>query len=64
VLFANRCKQAELHDAPEHMRRNVGTAGVVTEIFLKFLLAAVWSSEASLNDDPGHSESPKGAHTL
>lgn len=56
MLIANRCKQAELRDAPEHMRSNVGTTGVVAEIFPKFLFAAVWSSEAGLNRDPGHRE--------
>jgi len=58
VLFAYRSKQAELCDAAENMGSDVGTTGIVAEVFRKFFFAAVWSSEARLNDDPWHSESP------
>ena len=60
MLFANRCEQAELRDTPEHVRGNVGTPGVVTEIFLKLLFAAVWTRDPRLNGYPGHSDHPFG----
>ena len=64
VLLANRRKQAELDDAPEHMRGNVWATGMIAEIFLKFLLAAVRRNEARLDSDPGHGEHPLGGRTL
>ena len=56
MLFANRCKQAELDNTSEHMRGNVWATWVVADIFLKFLFAAVRRNEARLDSDPGHGE--------
>ena len=60
MLVANRCKQAELGDAPEHMRGNIRATGVVAEILLEFLFMAIRSSEARLNSDPGHNKNLLG----
>jgi len=65
VLVANRCKQAELGDAPEHVRGNIRATGVVAEILLEFLFMAIRSSEARLNGDPGHAKYPlRNAYTM
>ena len=60
VLLANRRKQAELGDAPEHMRCNVWATGVIAKIFLEFFFAAVRRNEARLDSDPGHGEYRSG----
>ena len=48
MLIANGCHDANLPDAPEHVRGNVGTARMVAQIFHKQFFAAVWSLQARL----------------
>ena len=61
MLVAYRCKYAEFYDASENMRGHVRTSGVVTDVFRKCFLAAIWSGEARLNRYPGHSRLPEYA---
>jgi hypothetical protein len=49
VLVTNGCHSADLSHAPEHMGGNIGTAGVVTEVFSELFLAPVRSCESRLN---------------
>jgi len=54
VLIANGRHQAKFRDDAEHMRRNIGTARVVAEIFREFFFVALWRGKARLNRDPRH----------
>jgi hypothetical protein len=49
VLIANYGHHAKLDNAAKHMSRNIGTAGVVAEVFCKNFFAPVWSRDARLN---------------
>lgn len=49
VLVADGCDNANFPHAPKHMGSNIGTAGLVTEIFGKQFFTAVRSREARLD---------------
>ena len=52
MLIADRCANAKCHNDAEHMRRNIGTARVVAEVFRELFLAAIWSRKPRLNRYP------------
>ena len=49
MLIANDSDSSEFHHASEHLGSNIGTAGVVTEIFSEQFFAPVRSREARLD---------------
>jgi hypothetical protein len=49
VLFANSSYNAYLYHASDHLRSNVRTARMITEIFSKVFFASVRGRVASLN---------------
>ena len=59
VLIANLRHNAKRGNGAEKMRRNIWTAGVVTDIFRECLFAAVWSREPRFDGHPRHGQSTR-----
>jgi hypothetical protein len=49
VLFANHVHEAKLHNATKHTSGDIGTAGIVANVFRENFFAAFWSSDARFN---------------
>lgn len=58
VLVANDRDVAQLHHASKHMGSNIGTAGVIAEVFGEQFVAAVRSLEARLDYHVRNGECP------
>jgi hypothetical protein len=58
VLVASHSDKAEFPQDSEHLRSNIRTVWVVTEVFGEFFFAPIRSREARLNRHLRNGESP------
>jgi hypothetical protein len=58
VLGANRCHNAHFPHTPERLGSNIGTAGLVAQIFCKQFFVSVRSREARFDRYLRNGESP------
>lgn len=57
VLVANDNGVAQFHHASKHVGSNIGTAGVIAEVFGEQFLVPVWSREARFDRHVWNGES-------
>ena len=50
---------AQFYDASEHVSGNIGTAGVIAEVFGEQFVLPVWSRKSRFNRDLRNGEDPK-----
>jgi len=58
MLFANHGAGLKLHNATEHMCSNVGTAGVITEVFSEDFFVTILGLNAGLDGNQRNGETP------
>ena len=59
MLIANDNDLAQFHHASNHVSSNIGTAGVIADVFGKQFVVAIWSREARFDRHVRNRESPQ-----